>query len=282
MKGKVLEQIVQKILLNQGYDRLNGDDPKFDPTTGKFEGRGADHELDAFGQYKHAIPFVNPIRLFGEAKCYKSNYSVGVDIIREAITVRKDIDENYQSQSGDPAGDRRVECFAVFSTSGFSSGAIELARAHGIYLVSLGHLRPVVDEILSRHNPQTHEDAENAVNMYFRRELGTGLHFASFAGGYPAALRGTLPKERLSRTDSLYAIASLAQSETSNATQFDLQDSETDSRWKLTTEVPTWMLDNAIDHTEERYLSLVVPTVLNELARQIRIEVSTEDFESGL
>lgn len=282
MKGKVLEQIVQKILLNQGYDRLNRDDPKFDPSTGKFEGRGADHELDAFGQYKHSIPFVNPIRLFGEAKCYKPNYSVGVDIIREAITVRKDIDENYESQSGDPTGDRRVECFAVFSTSGFSSSAIELARAHGIYLVPLGHLRPVVDEILSQHNPQTHEEAENAVDTYFWENLRNGLHFASITAGYPAALRGKLPEERLSNTDSLYASATLTDSETSNATRFDIEDSETDSQWKLTTDVPTWILEYAIDWTEDGYLSLVIPTVLNELTRQIRIELLWEDFESVL
>lgn len=282
MKGKILEQIVQKILLNQGYDRLSRHDPKFNPGTGKFEGRGADHELDAFGQYKHSIPFVHPIRLFGEAKCYKSNYSVGVNIIREAITVRKDIDENYISQSGDPAGDRRVECFAVFSTSGFSSSAIELARAHGIYLVSLSHLRPIVDEILSRYNPQTHDDAENAVNSYFSTELETGLHFASLTGGFPAVLRGTLPEERLSQTDLLYASASQTQSEVSNATQFDLQDGEMNSQWNFKTEIPSWMLDSAINQTEERVLSLVVPTVLDEIARQIRIEVSIEDFESLL
>lgn len=282
MKGKVLEQIVQKILLSQGYDRLNKDDPKFDPSTGKFEGRGADHELDAFGQYKHSIPFVDPIRLFGEAKCYKSNYSVGVDIIREAITVRKDIDENYRSQSGNPAGDRRVECFAVFSTSGFSSAAIELARAHGIYLVSLGYLRSIVDMIIKRHKPETHEDAENAVNTYFEKELETGLHFANFITGYPVALSGSLPKERLSDTDSLYASAMVTQSEISNATQFNLQDREMASEWELTAEVPTWMLETAIDQTEEEHFSLVVPTVLNELARQIRIEVSTEDFDSLL
>ena len=282
MKGKILEQIVQKILLNQGYDRLNRDDPKFDPSTGIFEGRGADHELDAFGQYKHSIPFVNPIRLFGEAKCYKPSYPVGVDIIREAITVRKDIDENYESQSGDPAGDRRVECFAVFSTSGFSSSAIELARAHGIYLVPLRHLRPVVDEILSQHNPQTHEEAENAVDTYFWENLRNGLHFASITDGYPAALRGTLPEERLSHTDSLYASATLTDSKTSNATQFDIEDSKTDSQWKLTTEVPTWMLEYAIDWTEDGYLLLVIPTVVNELTRQIRIEVLCEDIESAL
>ncbi|WP_254271102.1 restriction endonuclease [Haloarcula marina] len=282
MKGKVLEQIVQKILLNQGYDRLNRDDPKFDPSTGKFEGRGADHELDAFGQYKHSIPFVNPIRLFGEAKCYKPNYSVGVDIIREAITVRKDIDENYESQSGDPAGDRRVECFAVFSTSGFSSSAIKLARAHGIYLVPLGHLRPVVDEILRQHNPQTHKEAENAVNTYFSEIQRNRWHFASITTSYPVALRGTLPEEMLSNTDSLFASATLTDSEVSNATQFHIEDNKTDSQWKLTTEVPTWMLEYAIDWSEDGYLSLVIPTVLNELTRQIRVELISEDLESVL
>lgn len=279
MKGKVLEQIVQKILLNQGYERLDGQDPKFDPGTGKFEGRGADHELDAFGQYKHSIPFVHPIRLFGEAKCYKPNYSVGVDIIREAITVRKDIDENYVSQSGDPAGDRRVECFAVFSTSGFSSGAIELARAHGIYLVSLGHLRPIVDEILNKYNPKTHNDAEKAVDSYFREKLGARLHFASLPDGYPVALRGILPEEKLLHEDSLHTSVTDTRSETSNAIQFDLQTNEIAPQQELTTEVPTWILDIAIDQTEEKYLSLVVPTVLGEVARQIHIKVPTEDFE---
>lgn len=282
MKGKVLEQIVQKMLLNQGYNRLSQGDPKFDPSTGKFEGRGADHELDAFGQYQHSIPFVNPIRLFGEAKCYKPNRSVGVGIIREAITVRKDIDENYESQSGNPAGDRRVECFAVFSTSGFSSGAIELARAHGIYLVPLGHLRPVVDKILSQHDPQTYKEAENAVDTYFREHLKKGLYFASITAGYPAALRGTLPEERLSSTDSLYASAALTDSETSNATQFDIEEMERDSQWKLTTEIPTRMLEYAIGWNENEYLYLVIPMVLNELTRQIRIEISCEDFNSVL
>ncbi|WP_114578595.1 restriction endonuclease [Saliphagus sp. LR7] len=278
MKGKILERIVQKILLSQGYERLNEDDPKFDSSTGKFEGRGADHELDAFGQYKHSIPFVHPIRLFGEAKCYKANYSVGVDIIREAITVQKDIDENYESRTKDIGNDRRIECFAVFSTSGFSPSATMLARAHGIYLVPLGHLRTIVDEINDRYKPSTHEGTKKAVNTYFQ-ENSTLVHFASFPGGYPIALEGALPKERLSHSDFLYASAVTKQSETSNAIQFDIQNSKTDPKWKLTTEIPVWMVDNATDQTNEEYLSLIVPTQLSELTRHIRIEIPREDFQ---
>jgi hypothetical protein len=282
MKGKVLEQIVQQILLRQGYGRIDSSDPKFKPDTGKFEGRGADHELDAFGQYKHSIPFVNPIRLLGEAKCYKANYSVGVDIIREAITVRKDIDENYQGQPGDEEVDRRVECFAVFSTSGFSSSAIELARAHGIYLVSLGHLRPIVNKVVDEHDPQTHEEAERAATGYFEENLGNTLHFASLIDGYPAALQGRLPADRLATTDTLRAYVTPGETQLSNVTQFDLQGMDSSSQWELRTEVPTWRLANVIDRNDPESLTLTVPTVLDELARQIRIQVDTATVEDLL
>jgi hypothetical protein len=53
-------------------------------------------------------------------------------------------------------------------------------------------------------------------------------------------------------------------------------------QWELTTEIPTWGLANAVDCINERYLTLTVPTVLDELTRQIRIQVDTESFESIL
>ena len=55
-------------------------------------------------------------------------------------------------------------------------------------------------------------------------------------------------------------------------------DDRPDPQWNLTTEIPTWVLDSATDQTEESHLTLVVPTVLEELARQIRIEIPIEEF----
>jgi hypothetical protein len=280
MKGKILEEIIQKMLLNQGYERLSKHDPKYNPSTGNFEGRGANHELDAFGQYKHSIPFVHPIRLLCESKCYKSSRSVGIPIIREAITVRKDISENYQSRSGDPANDWRIECFAVFSTSGFSSDAIELACAHGIYLVSLGHLLPIVERIVDRYDPQTHERVEYSVDSYFSDEMDVELYFGSLENGYPVALRGVLPKENLLSIDELYAKPTYIQTNIYNSVQFRLHGEEIE--WESVMEVPNWSLENAIKQTEEKDLSIVIPTEINGIARQIRINIPIEKLRDLL
>lgn len=272
MKGEILEQIIQKIILDQGYEELDSNDPKFNPSTDKFKGRGTEHELDAFGQYRHSIPFVSPIRLFVEAKCYKPSRSVGVDIIREAIAVQKDINENYVSQSRGPAGDRRLECFAVFSVSGFSSSAKKLAHAHGIRLVSVSCLRSHINKINNNSNLQTHKEVKRAVDTYLEMEhLLDKVHFASLIGGQPVVLHGELPEEKLLATDVL-ELSTTDISKKGDITQIVLQDDRTDGDQRLIAEIPIWILEDVADWNRKVSLSLVVPTVLDGLTRRIRIE----------
>ncbi|WP_420291524.1 hypothetical protein AB9075_07160 [Burkholderia thailandensis] len=118
-------------------------------------GRGTWHQLDAFALWQHSPAFMYPLHLVVEAKCYASHRPVGVEIPRNSVGVLKDISENYFTYSRRGTtfqGPRYNYTSAIFSTSGFTQGAVEYAIAHQVFLIqyeSVPAIQPLINAILN-------------------------------------------------------------------------------------------------------------------------------------
>lgn len=120
-------------------------------------GRGASHQIDAFGTLAIPTAFTYPIRLIAEAKCYSS--TIQLYQIRSFLGVIKDISENYivgeDEQRNTP--NRYLDTGCFFSATPFSKSVQDYAWAHNIFLVSFSgiddmfsivtRIRSFVDEI---------------------------------------------------------------------------------------------------------------------------------------
>jgi len=127
-RGYIFESIIWDVLLNNGYTNPS---PKR-----IIRGRGAWHQIDAYGYLTYPIPFVYPIRLLSEAKCYKKGKKVDLPAIRNFVGVIKDVSEYYivnDNKTHDFARFTDVGC--IFSSSPFTEDAQNYAWAHNIKLV---------------------------------------------------------------------------------------------------------------------------------------------------
>ncbi|MFM0753645.1 hypothetical protein [Paraburkholderia strydomiana] len=143
-------------------------------------GRGTWHQLDAFALWQHSPAFMYPLHLVVEAKCYASHRPVGVEIPRNSIGVLKDISENYFTYSRRGTtfqGPRYNYTSAIFSTSGFTQGAVEYAIAHQVFLIqyeSVPAIQPLIDAILSFDDACINlrgQAAISAARSYYRDSL---------------------------------------------------------------------------------------------------------------
>jgi len=75
-RGYVFEKVIWDLLEEAGYVSV---------TTGLLEGRGARHQIDAYGTLKIPTAFTYPIRLLAEAKCY--NGTAGLETIRNFLAL---------------------------------------------------------------------------------------------------------------------------------------------------------------------------------------------------
>ncbi len=127
-RGYIFESIIWDTLLNNGY--TNPDPEK------TLRGRGAFHQIDAYGHLTYPIPFVYPIRLLSEAKCYKKGKKVDLPIVRNFVGVIKDISEYYiVNDDGTHNNERYTDVGCIFSSSAFTEDAQNYAWAHNIKLV---------------------------------------------------------------------------------------------------------------------------------------------------
>ncbi|MCK4328461.1 hypothetical protein KAX02_01310 [candidate division WOR-3 bacterium] len=154
LKGYILEEVLAYLIRTTGYRLLV--DPIQDPQDlgwdhGRFvvKGRGGVHQVDVLGQLEWIPAFTFPLRLFVEAKF--RNKKTGIGDVRNAIGVLLDINQNNS-----PTREQRIfpqkyqYVYALFSTSGFSKPAMEMALAHQISLIDLSgdeynDLRNVID-----------------------------------------------------------------------------------------------------------------------------------------
>jgi hypothetical protein len=139
VKGAIFEAIIRNLLINSNFKPLTADGKQVRHSFFNIRGRGCWHNIDASGQYDVAIPYVYPIRLLAEAKCYEDN--IDLPILQSFVGVVKDISENYFVKEKISSDERRkfrryIDCGALFSSSDFTDEAQNFALAHGISLVS--------------------------------------------------------------------------------------------------------------------------------------------------
>jgi hypothetical protein len=154
IRGMLLEEALLYLLRVSGYRivEYNDSDPTLHdgPSGLEVKGRGGRHQIDAIAEFAVAHPFSHPQRLLVEAKCYAESYPIGIDKIRHAVGVLKDIQECWFSEHDAPPKKRYHYQFAYFSASKYTSQAEQYAYAQDIYLIPLAQSRfiqPVIDAI---------------------------------------------------------------------------------------------------------------------------------------
>lgn len=188
IRGALLEEAVLFLLRKVGYDTVDPSTLAARPVEGmrsghsglEVRGRGTWHQLDAFALWKHSPAFMYPLQLIVEAKCYSSHRPVGIEIPRNAIGVLKDISENYFTIRGrgqDFHAPRYNYAAAIFSTSGFTQGAVEYAVAHQVFLIQYENIpavRPLIDAIFQFDEDCILARGQNAISSarkYYRASL---------------------------------------------------------------------------------------------------------------
>lgn len=160
VRGIVLEELVLHLLILVGYRVVkSGEEGTRGGHSGlEVRGRGEWHQIDALAAFDRTPAFMYPLRLLVEAKCYARHRPVQIEVVRNAVGVLKDISENYFTYSSGSrrGGDVQVPRFnyhsAIFSTSGYSSGAQRYAIAHQVFLIQyqrIGLLQPVIEGLLA-------------------------------------------------------------------------------------------------------------------------------------
>lgn len=141
--GYVLEEVLAKLLADNGYDLLTSEtqDPvhlRRDRHGLLVRGRGTDHQADALGDLLVPIPFSLPVRLFAEAKNRAAK--TGLEAVRNAAGVVSDVNQFQPPRAGLKAWRRDSTYhyrYSLFSTSGFTAPAQDFALAHQISLIDL-------------------------------------------------------------------------------------------------------------------------------------------------
>ena len=130
IRGAILEEAVAFLLRMVGYELVKpgASGTRLRQNGLEVQGRGCWHQIDSMAVLNGTPAFMYPLRLLLEAKCYHERRKVGVDIVRNAVGVLKDISENYFTHS--PFSDNEEIQFqrfnyhaSIFSTSGYTSVA---------------------------------------------------------------------------------------------------------------------------------------------------------------
>jgi hypothetical protein len=157
IRGMLLEEAILYLLRVSGYRTLEILTPGNDPTINgdcysglKVLGRGGVHQIDAIADFTITLPFSYPHRLLVEAKCYADDRPIGIEFVRNAVGVLKDVGEFWVSRGGIPPKARYHYQYALFSSSRFTDDSEKYAFAHDIYLIPLmksKFIQPIVRAI---------------------------------------------------------------------------------------------------------------------------------------
>ncbi len=161
VRGALLEEAILYLLEKVGYETLtdsssfNNQELRGGHSGLEVRGRGSWHQIDALALFPASPAFMYPLRLMVEAKCYRENRPVGIDVARNSVGVLKDISENYFTVQRRTGQYLQVPSFnyhsAIFSTSGYTAGAVEYALAHQIFLIQYNNvsvIRPLIRAIM--------------------------------------------------------------------------------------------------------------------------------------
>ncbi|MFC9087422.1 hypothetical protein [Nocardiopsis dassonvillei] len=140
LRGYLLEESLAWLIRSSGYRLLaNADqDPVELVSEGSnlsVRGRGAVHQVDVLGEFGFTPAFSLPVRLFLEAKYYKT--PCRLQVVRNAHGVLHDVNENFVDHPGTRPRRRYRYSYALFSANGFTDEAQRYALAHQISLVDL-------------------------------------------------------------------------------------------------------------------------------------------------
>jgi hypothetical protein len=154
VKGALFESIVRYLLAKSNFSPIPPDGRQVRRNFFNIRGRACWHNIDACGKFGYPIPYVYPIRLLAEAKCYDKN--VDLSVVQSFVGVIKDISENYFIKDKMSADEMRkyqryTDCGSIFSASDFSNPAQKFALAHGIKLVSYQN-NPIIRNIIYSMN----------------------------------------------------------------------------------------------------------------------------------
>ncbi|PTO72559.1 hypothetical protein [Vibrio splendidus] len=160
-RGALLEEAILFLLEKVGYETIDQHSSLLDDSLRvgssglDVRGRGAWHQIDALASFRSSPAFMYPLRLMVEAKCYQASRPVGIEVARNSVGVLKDISENYftmHSRGGISSQAPRFNYHAaIFSTSGYTSGAIAYAVAHQIFLIQYENvqvIQPLINAIM--------------------------------------------------------------------------------------------------------------------------------------
>ena len=158
LRGYILEEVLAYLIRNTGYRIFvdNAEDPQELGWRGNglvVKGRGAVHQVDVLGEVLWVPAFTYPLRLFVEAK-FRTNPS-GIDVVRNIVGTLLDVNQNNLPQLMREEGrnphlrPKYYYAGAIFSATGFSKPAMDMALAHGVSLNNLDipELRPLLDAI---------------------------------------------------------------------------------------------------------------------------------------
>lgn len=158
LRGYILEEVLAYLIRNTGY-RLLVDDSQDKQELGwrhnglVVKGRGAVHQVDVLGELSWIPAFTYPLRLFVEAK-FRQN-KIGIPEVRNMVATLLDVNQNNLPQLHKAAGNnpqlkpKYYYAGAIFSASGFSEPAMDMALAHNISLIELNtpEFQPLLDGI---------------------------------------------------------------------------------------------------------------------------------------
>lgn len=147
LRGYILEEVLAYLIRNTGYRLLvdaSQDTQELDsrPNGLVVRGRGAVHQVDVLGELAWIPAFTYPLRLFVEAKF--RNARTGIPEVRNLVATLLDVNQNNFPQpvrAGGEIPQLRPKYYytgVIFSTSGFSGPAMDMALAHNVSLIDLG------------------------------------------------------------------------------------------------------------------------------------------------
>lgn len=184
-RGMIFEEVLLRLLSQSGYQVVTdvGKDKTLTQVSSGLavRGRGGKHQIDAIADYSAQQPFSYPQRLLVEAKFYTSE-KVGLPIVRNAVGVHKDVQEQWVASDGfGQIRNRYSYQYAIFSASGYTTVAEEYAYAQDVYLIQLAsslHFRPIIKAIgaIEQNDFQWAPGQPVPLDLKsFRRELRSAL-----------------------------------------------------------------------------------------------------------
>lgn len=181
-KGYILEEVLAYLIRTTGYELIakapvNDPDLKNCSNGLNVKGRGAKHQIDVLGELKWIPAFNFPLRLMIEAKCHQKK--TGIEVIRNSVGILSDVNENYFTANDKNIKLRYHYTSAVFSTSGFSTPAIDMAIAHQIALIDLSDniyfsLKNKIDEFTSQifsNSAEINKEQARAIKTNLRKSF---------------------------------------------------------------------------------------------------------------